>query len=179
VWLYTYFQCCSIQISVLNKVYKFPVHLHSSALIWVSVGWFQRQETVSSTPVIRKLLFRDHRRQFVTELVKLNILTVGIITADFTPSKLFLVEFEVLTGVVRKSTISWDTTPCSLLKVNRRFGGKYCPLATCFHAGFLLGLFFDPEDGGNMFLRNVGWLSTDCTALYPRRQYSSSCFLFF
>jgi hypothetical protein len=28
--------------------------------------------------------------------------------------------------------------------------------ATCFHAGFLLGLFFDPEDGGYMFLRNVG-----------------------
>jgi hypothetical protein len=23
-------------------------------------------------------------------------------------------------------------------------------------AGFLLGLFFDPEDGSNMFLRNVG-----------------------
>jgi hypothetical protein len=28
--------------------------------------------------------------------------------------------------------------------------------ATCFHAGFLLSLFFDPEDGGDMFLRNVG-----------------------
>jgi hypothetical protein len=27
--------------------------------------------------------------------------------------------------------------------------------ATCFHAGFLLGLFFDPEDGGDIFLRNV------------------------
>jgi hypothetical protein len=28
-------------------------------------------------------------------------------------------------------------------------------------AGFLPGLFFDPEDGGYMFLQNVGWLSTD------------------
>jgi hypothetical protein len=26
-------------------------------------------------------------------------------------------------------------------------------------ASFLLGIFFDPEDGGNMFLRNVGWFS--------------------
>jgi hypothetical protein len=41
--------------------------------------------------------------------------------------------------------------------------------ATCFHANFLLGLFFDPEDGGDMFLRNVGWLSMDYTALYSRR----------
>jgi hypothetical protein len=29
-------------------------------------------------------------------------------------------------------------------------------LATCFHAGFLLDLFFDPEDLGDMFLRNIG-----------------------
>jgi hypothetical protein len=49
-------------------------------------------------------------------------------------------------------------------------------LATCFHAGILLGLFFDPEDGGSVFLRNVGSLSTDCEALYPRRYYSSCYF---
>jgi hypothetical protein len=38
-----------------------------------------------------------------------------------------------------------------------------------YRAGFLFGLFFDAEDGRNMFLRNVGWLSADYAALYPRR----------
>jgi hypothetical protein len=35
------------------------------------------------------------------------------------------VGFEVLTAVVMKSSIFWDITPCSLLKVNRSFGGTY------------------------------------------------------
>jgi hypothetical protein len=41
-------------------------------------------------------------------------------------------------------------------------------------------LFFDPEDGGNTILRNVGCNSTDYTASYPRRWYSScnSCLQF-
>jgi hypothetical protein len=30
----------------------------------------------------------------------------------------------------------------------------------------LLGLFFNLEDGGDIFLRSISWLSTDCTALY-------------
>jgi hypothetical protein len=38
------------------------------------------------------------------------------------------------------------------------------------HAGFLLGLLFNSEDEGNMFLQNGGWLSMDYTALQPRRQ---------
>jgi hypothetical protein len=41
--------------------------------------------------------------------------------------------------------------------------------ATCFHAGILRGL-IGPEDGSDMFIRNVGCLSTDYTALYPTRQ---------
>jgi hypothetical protein len=41
-----------------------------------------------------------------------------------------------------------------------------------FHLSLLLGLFFDPEDGGEMFFGNFGWLSTDYMALYPRRQNS-------
>jgi hypothetical protein len=32
---------------------------------------------------------------------------------------------------------------------------------------------FDTEDSGDMFLRNVGWLPTGYTALYPRRVKSS------
>jgi hypothetical protein len=41
-------------------------------------------------------------------------------------------------------------------------------LTTCFHAGFLLGLFFDTEGGSDMFL----WLSANYMALYPRRTKS-------
>jgi hypothetical protein len=34
-------------------------------------------------------------------------------------------------------------------------------LATCCHAGFLLSLFFDPEDGGDMFLLTFNGLYSD------------------
>jgi hypothetical protein len=60
----------------------------------------------------------------------------------------FCVGFEVLTAVVMKSIIFWDVTPCSPLVASRAL------LATRFHAGLLLGLFFDPEDGGDMFPQN-------------------------
>jgi hypothetical protein len=57
-----------------------------------------------------------------------------------------------------ESSIFWDITLCGLL------------LATRFHAGFLLGLFFDAEDGGDMFLRNTGLLSMDYTVLNPKTE---------
>jgi hypothetical protein len=36
-----------------------------------------------------------------------------------------------------------------------------------------VGIFFDPDDGGDMFYRDVGWRSSVYTALYPRIQNSS------
>jgi hypothetical protein len=41
--------------------------------------------------------------------------------------------------------------------------------STCylFHVAFLLDLFFDPKHRGDMFLRNIGWLSAGYTSLYP------------
>jgi hypothetical protein len=61
--------------------------------------------------------------------------------------------FEVITAVVIKSPIFWVITECIPLKVN------------LLHPSFLLGLFFDFEDGGDKFLPNIGQFSTDYTAL--------------
>jgi hypothetical protein len=59
------------------------------------------------------------------------------------------------------------------LKLNKN--QLFIMLWVCYllHACFLIGLFFDTEVGAEIFLRNVRWLSTEYTALYPRRQNSS------
>jgi hypothetical protein len=69
------------------------------------------------------------------------------------------VGFEVLTAMNMKSCSIWDIMPYSPLKVSRRFGGT-CSLSLLYllHADFLLGWFFDTEDGGDMFFRSVSWL---------------------
>jgi hypothetical protein len=83
------------------------------------------------------------------------------------------VGLEVLTAVAMKSSIFWDITPRSPLKVNNRFGrtcrlhlqdrrisqarnqpGLCLPLALT-KVSFAWLIFFDPEDG-DMFPRNVG-----------------------
>jgi hypothetical protein len=53
-----------------------------------------------------------------------------------------------------------DKAQCSPLKLNRNFGRTFrlhlqMASRATIQAGFSLGLFFDPEDGGDMFLRNV------------------------
>jgi hypothetical protein len=49
--------------------------------------------------------------------------------------------------------LAWSSSACYLL-----------------HAGVLLGLFFDPEDVGDMLLLETSVrFATDSTALYPRR----------
>jgi hypothetical protein len=60
-----------------------------------------------------------------------------------------------------KSSIFWDITPCSQLKVNRCLGGTY-------HL-HLQGL--KMSQARNQ--REAGWISMVCKALYPRRQNSS------
>jgi hypothetical protein len=65
------------------------------------------------------------------------------------------VGFEVFLAVVMKCSTFWSVIFCYLL-----------------HPDSLLGLFFDRVGEGEMFLRNVGCLSTDYSALYPKKLYS-------
>jgi hypothetical protein len=67
------------------------------------------------------------------------------------------VGFEVLTAVVMNSYVLWDITPCSPFHLQgRRISHARNQSEARSNAGFLLGLFFDPEDGGDMFFRNLG-----------------------
>jgi hypothetical protein len=67
-------------------------------------------------------------------------------------------------------------TFCFLYKLGLPSGGLFCLPPACLLVSYW-NYFFDSEDGGDMFLRNVGWHSADYTALYPRSWYSSK-FLF-
>lgn len=56
-------------------------------------------------------------------------------------------------------------------------------LVLCCYAGFFVGLFFELEGGGDIFIQNLCWLSVDYMALYPGRLFESNkgldeeCFL--
>jgi hypothetical protein len=61
-----------------------------------------------------------------------------------------------------KSVILWDGRLCCPIEVCQCFGA-YCLL--------LVGLFFSPEDGGSVFLQNVGELVSDYESSHPRIYY--------
>jgi hypothetical protein len=64
---------------------------------------------------------------------------------------------------IMKNFVFWDFKPCSSVKVDWCFSPFECQRisqgrglpALCHHTNFLLGLFFDPEGEGDMFLWNV------------------------
>jgi hypothetical protein len=78
-----------------------------------------------------------------------------------------------------KRIIFWNVSPSGPVHVHLRFGGIYClhlpglRRSNCrlLLVVYLLGLFFDREDGGNMCLQNVGEFMPDCTALHSRTQH--------
>jgi hypothetical protein len=85
--------------------------------------------------------------------------------------QILYVGFALLTLVATKSSIFWDKAPCSLVKVNKCFEREN---ACCLlHSDFLIDLLFDPEDGGYMFLQDIGRFSPGYRMLYPKTQYSS------
>jgi hypothetical protein len=98
--------------------------------MWRRIVWYL--STTCKTP--------QPRRQCLSLKVYIyfDIPNYGPVFTNF----LALVGFEVLTAVVMKSTIFWDITPCSLLSLQSR--KQLASKDTCFHAGFLLSIFFQP-----------------------------------
>jgi hypothetical protein len=70
--------------------------------------------------------------------------------------------FNGLLGVTSQKTELFTTTDVIILKPR-----------TLLHAGFSFYFFFDPGDGGNIFLQHIRWRSADCLALYPKRENRS------
>jgi hypothetical protein len=91
------------------------------------------------------------------------------------PNLLLFAGFEVLPPAVMKFNIFWDIVPCSPY-MSLCFGGTYhlhlqgrksAKQETTCSCWFLARLIFNPEDGGDMFLRNISSYM-DYMALYPR-----------
>jgi hypothetical protein len=79
------------------------------------------------------------------------------------------VGYEVLTAVVTKVAILWDTAPCNpCMNLPSHLLAR----------SFLALLICDPENGDDRFLRNVSSY-TDYTALYPRGNFQPSACIYF
>jgi hypothetical protein len=65
---------------------------------------------------------------------------------------------------LRKTIYKSTSLECNPLEFHRYFGASYCLHLAC--PLFPNGSFLDPEDGGNIFLRNVVGLTPDYAALH-------------
>jgi hypothetical protein len=84
-----------------------------------------------------------------------------------TPTPLYVtIGFEVPISVVMKMFIFWAIISCIESRPAFWSNSRACYQ---LHAGFFLSLFFDLKDGGDMFFRNVGWLSAGYVTLYPKK----------
>jgi hypothetical protein len=82
--------------------------------------------------------------------------------------------FEVFTAVIMKNAVFWYVASCRSCEMNRRFEGTYrLHLQGTCSLWFLARGFFYPEDGGDMFLRNVGSFHRIYMAPHPRSRHSS------
>jgi hypothetical protein len=136
---------------------------HNSNMIFPSIFAFLLRKPTHNKSIPLLLASHDHKQFALNRALLIEIV-------------LNYVGFEVLSVGVMKS--SWDITPCSPLEVGRRLGRTrrihlqghaehwLLPASCWFH----LGLPFDPEDGGDTFLQNVGLFSTCKKTLHPIRQ---------
>jgi hypothetical protein len=88
-------------------------------------------------------------------------------TTGFDPSIRNFLLFYLIWG-----PLFYRVTPRSPVIIKQRFGVTY---RVALQGGYLLGLYYsvfglhlEPEDEGDMFLRNVSWLLPDYTALHSR-----------
>jgi hypothetical protein len=83
------------------------------------------------------------------------------------------VEIDYVPRVNCLAALSWNTHTHKHLNNPVHVGFEALHLIACW----FFWTYFDPEDGGDMFLRNVGWNSTDYTASCPRKWYSSALYM--
>jgi hypothetical protein len=69
-------------------------------------------------------------------------------------SEIYSALLRVLSSGIKRRVVHLKSTDVS---------EKHCHL---LHAGLILGLFFSPEDGNDVFLRNFGCLSPGYAAIY-------------
>jgi hypothetical protein len=87
---------------------------------------FETSSTIPIRPTVKSQWLRHTATEdFSTTGPFYNASLFSYLSCAFNKQNNVYVGSEVLTAVVMNSTVFWDITPCSPLKVNQRFGGTY------------------------------------------------------